>query len=182
MTLPVPRTYAQWSQVLDAFDDGQHDAEALAAMAAGQVDWTPGVATLFSQRICALLDRRLQRCGARLTRDLGLRSDEVTLVRALLDARRHFAVLYQLATLATLPEPLRAHLRTELERIAADMQRGLEEGAQRARCERSLRALRHNSLCHYRPAATDAVAPAPMPGALSAEPPALPARRRTLMI
>jgi hypothetical protein len=182
MTLPVPRTYAEWSQVLDAFSEGGREAEALAAMAAGRLDWTPGVAQLFTDRVTTLLDLRLKQCSARLQRDLGERADEVTLVRALLDARRHFSVLHQLASLATLPESLRAFLRDELVRITARMQADLEANARTLRCDRTLRAVRYNSLCHYRPAALDAAAPPPLPSASPADVPAVVGRRRTLMI
>ncbi|REM96930.1 hypothetical protein DSI35_25830, partial [Mycobacterium tuberculosis] len=68
----------EWSQVLDAFSEGGREAEALAAMAAGRLDWTPGVAQLFTDRITTLLDLRLKQCSARLQRDLGDRADEVT--------------------------------------------------------------------------------------------------------
>lgn len=183
MTATAPQTYAEWSHWLDVFAGGGQDEAALQAMAAGRLEWTPGVAPLFSERMQAVVDRRLQECGSRLDRSFAHSRHEVDIVRALLDARRHFSLLYRLATLVSLPEVLRRHLRDGLDKVAAQMQQSLEDSARRTRVDSLLQALRHHDLRQFRPSAGDAQAPPPLatPDPVAPTSAATPGRRRFLL-
>ncbi len=180
MAMPAPHSYAEWSRWLDVFASGGDDEAALQAMAAGRLDWTPGVANLFSERMQAVFDRRLKDCGARLDRSFAHSRHDVDVVRALLDGRRHFALLYRLANLVSLPEVLRSHLRDSLDKVAAQMQQSLEDSARRERADGLLQTLRHHDLRQFRPVAADAAAPPPVSAAAPQGAPA-PSRRRLLL-
>jgi len=179
--MPVlpPRTYADWSIALERFAQGDDDETVLLSMAQGQLDWTPGVATLFSERIHAVLDVRVQTLSTRLDRSFSYSRDEVEVVRALLDARRHLGLLHRLASVPALPDVLRTHLLELLEKVAQRMQRSLEDSARRQNAEPLLRTLRHHDLRHFHSSTTAASTGAAAGGAT---PISAPSRRRSFLV
>lgn len=170
-----PATYAEWSVCLDRFEAGLEDAAVVAAMGAGTLGWAPGVAERFSARIAGVYDKRLARCADRMTRELRTGSDEVTLVRALVDTRRTLALLHGVASLAVFPALLREHLASSVQTYATRSQQALEDSARQDRSGRLGSIVRNNSLLRYAaPAGADNASgpsmpqyqvPAPSPGA-----------------
>lgn len=155
-----PRTYAEWSACLSRLESGGADEDILAAMAAGELAWQDGVATLFAERISQVFSARLGAAADRLQRDLACAGDETTLVRALLDGRRTLCLLHRVATLAVFPERLRTHLSGEIRRYAERAQHSLESSARQDRSGRLASLLRHNPLTHYAEATPAAAQPA----------------------
>lgn len=151
-----PTAYAEWSDCLERLAQGLDDEQVIALMAAGTLDWSAGVATLFSTRISEVFSIRLQRCADRLTRDLQHGMDETVLVRALLNARQTLSLLLRVASLSGFPERLRIHLRQELDRHAGQTQDSLERSAAQDRSGRLVSLIRHNSLRRF-----DAAPPIP---------------------
>ncbi|MEN5209211.1 hypothetical protein ABE493_13930 [Stenotrophomonas terrae] len=181
MSVLSPRTYADWSIALERFAQGNDDDAVLLSMAQGQLDWTPGVATLFSERIHAVLDLRVQALSVRLDRSFSYSRDEVEVVRALLDARRHLGLLHRLACVPALPDVLRKHLLELLEKVAQRMQQSLEDSARRQNAEALLRTLRHHDLRHFH--SSTMVAPAATGASASdATPLPTPSRRRSFLV
>ncbi len=148
-----PTTYAEWSACLECFDQGRDDADILRLMKQGSLSWTSGVANMFSERISTTFNARLQRCADQLTRDLRTGTDELTLVRAMLGARRMLATLYQLAVVPSFPPLLRDHLLSELKAYATRSQQSLEDSAKHDRSGRLASIIRNNSLLRYDEAA-----------------------------
>lgn len=144
-----PSTYAEWSACLDLFEGGLDDAGALAAMRAGRLGWSSGVAERFAERIGGVVNARLARCAARLTRELRSGSDEVTLVRALADTRRTLGMLQALADVQAFPPMLRDHLADNLSTYATRTQQSLEDSARQDRSGRTGSIVRNNSLLRY---------------------------------
>jgi hypothetical protein len=159
-----PSTYAEWSACLDLFESGLDDVGVLAAMRAGRLSWTSGVAECFAERIGGVVNVRLTRCADRLTRELRHGGDEVTLVRALGDTRRTLALLQALADVPVFPAMLREHLTGSLDDYATRTQQSLEDSARQDRSGRAGSIVRNNSLLRYRAAAS----PDAGPGALLA--------------
>lgn len=174
MTAP-PRHYAEWAVALDRFAAGDDDG--LAAMEAGTLEWTSGVAERFTRRAHDALFARLttvQRC---LQRDLDQTGGrEAAVSRALVSARRGAGPLVRFARLPALPAEVRTHLEGEIERVLVSMQSSLEASARADRHvgDRLLAALRASPLSL--PPANE-VAPAAIP---SAPPP--PGARRSILL
>lgn len=177
MVVVIPRVYADWSSALERFAQGGDDESVLHAMRQGQLDWTPGVATLFSERINEVFDQRLKALGSRLDRSFKYCRDEVDVVRALLDARRQLTVLHWLASLEVLPEVLRSHLQALLQKAAQAMQQSLEDGARSQRSDALLRTLRQQDLRHFQ-----AAMPVPVPAAGEPPPSSVPSKRRSFLV
>lgn len=154
MTPPV--TYAEWSACLDLFEEGLNDAGAIAAMRAGQLGWSSGVAEKFAERIAAVVDTRLARCADRMTRELRSGGGEVTLVRALGDTRRTLGLLHVLAGLPVFPVMLRDHLTSSVKAYATRSQQSLEDSARQDRSGRTASIVRNNSLLRYEAHAQEA--------------------------
>ena len=175
-----PASYAQWSGCLDLFESGLDDAGAIAAMRAGTLGWTSGVAERFSDRIAAVFNTRLTRCADRLSRELRTGSDEVTLVRALVSTRDSLALLHTVANLPPFPAVLREHLCASLETYATRSQQSLEDSARHDRSGRIAGIIRNNGLLRYASQSAPSGIDAP-PGATSQPPSAAGSRRRNIL-
>lgn len=145
----VPRTYAQWSACLDVLSAGTQDEACLDVMRRGDLAWSGGVATLFSQRLADEFNARLSRCSDWLTRDLRQGADESLIVRAVLNARQGLHFLHRLAMLEVFPDTLRTHLSDEVRKFAQRSQQSLEDSAKTDRSGRLLVLLRNNTLLRY---------------------------------
>ncbi|MBB1634372.1 hypothetical protein [Cupriavidus sp. UME77] len=147
-----PHTYAEWSACIDAFARGGSDEEVIAAMRAGVLSWTGGVAPLFAQRISEVFSLRLQRIADEMTRALrhgSTGSDHVVLSRTLLDARRKLWVLNRVAQLPSLPGELAGSLQEQLRKYAAQAQQSLEDSARSERSGLLASIIRNNSLLRF---------------------------------
>lgn len=127
-----PRTYAEWSVLLDSFMDGGDDAAVLDAMRRGTLEWQGVVADRFVSRLLEAVNTRLNRVVDVLGRDLSRAGgDERAVVRALLSARAELRMLASAASLPALPEDVRCRCRQLVVAQADAMQRSLEDSASR---------------------------------------------------
>jgi hypothetical protein len=153
-----PRTYAAWAALLDRFAAG--DDEVVAALEAGSLEWTGGVAERFTRRVVDALEARMQAWHAALSRDLaGARGDPQRVGQALVAARPRIASLFRVAALGVLPENVRKHLGDELARLLATAQSSLEGSV--ARHPGALALVRRHSLTARFPGVPTPEAPAP---------------------
>jgi hypothetical protein len=171
-----PVSYAEWSACLDLFESGLDDTAALAAMQAGTLGWTSGVAERFAERIAGVFNQRLSRCADRMARELRLGSDEVTLVRSMGETRRTLGLLHAVAHVATFPPVLQQHLSSSVKTYAARTQQSLEDSARQDRSGRIGSTVRNNSVLRYEEQAGPAAADPSNPARQA--PPALPGTRR----
>ncbi len=144
-----PQTYAQWSDWLDRLSLGVEDEACLAQMAIGRMEWSGPSAKLFTQRLTEEYNRRLTHCATRLTQDLRAGNDEVSIVRAILDARSKLTFLDRLGRMPNLPQLLATHLQDEVKKYAERAQSSLEDSAKLDRTGRLASLLRNNSLLRY---------------------------------
>lgn len=147
--IPIPRSYIEWSNCLDVLERGLDDKAALDAMERGMMEWTSGLAELFSERVSATLNAKLNRCADQLSRQLKAGADEVTLVRALVNTRCILVDLKRLGHLTPFPEILRSHLLGELKKYATRTQASLEDSAKADRSGRLASLLKNNSILNY---------------------------------
>lgn len=148
--MTAPTTYAEWSACLDVFEAGGDDDAALAAMRAGSLSWTGGVAPLFARRISATMDTRLKRIADDMSRALRFGGDTTVLSRVMLDARQKLASVYRLASLPNFAEELRVSLERQVTQYAETTQRSLEDSAKEDRSGRLASTIRHCSLVQFK--------------------------------
>ena len=172
--MTAPQTYAQWSDWLDRLSQGLEDEACLSHMAAGQMEWSGPSAKLFAQRLTEEYNRRLTHCASRLTQDLRVGGDEVSIVRAILDARSKLAFLDRLGRSPLLPQLLATHLQDEVKKYAERAQSSLEDSARMDRSGRLASLLRNNSLLRYGVADSASAPPAQSVPARSHQSPAQP--------
>lgn len=146
----APTTYAEWSVYLDIFEAGNDDDVALAAMRAGTLSWTGGVAPLFARRISEMLSTRLRRIGEDMSRSLRLAGDATALSRVMLDARQKLATVNRLAAIPVFADELRTSLEGQITQYAETAQRSLEDSAKHDRTGQLATTIRHCSLLQFK--------------------------------
>ena len=106
--IPVPYTYSDWAKVLDILKSKQDDADVLAAMQKGTLEWQSGVADRFSIRLADAVNTRMNSASDRFQRDLSnARGSEGAIVQALLSLRKEMAFLVKAVNIPALPEEYR---------------------------------------------------------------------------
>jgi hypothetical protein len=146
-SLKAPREYASWLPLLDRFREG--DDSALTVMEQGSIDWTNVVAERWTQQVSSAVTTRLTAISKLL--QVGLdraRGDAFAISRALLDTRRALQPLRLFVALPCLPENVKNHLQSEVERWAKETQEVLEKNAKEIRTDngRLLKIIRDSSL------------------------------------
>ena len=67
--MTAPRTYAEWSVLLDELKNGTNDAEVLDAMKGGTLAWQSGVAERFAKKLTDAVNTRMNRASDRFSRE-----------------------------------------------------------------------------------------------------------------
>lgn len=119
-----PRTYAEWSVLLDRFAQG--DDSVLEAMGQGSIQWDAGVAEPWSARLSEALDGRLQALSRQLNLWLKRMSSGADLAQTMLQTRRALGPLVTFCAMPSLPDPVRTFLQQTLERWVTTSQSSLE--------------------------------------------------------
>ena len=132
--MTAPRTYAEWSTLLDALKNGTNDADVLPAMKSGTLSWQSGVAERFAKKLTDAVNTRMNRASDRFSRDMGRPGNgEGDIVRALLALRREMSFLKDAMNLPVIPEKDRAQYCQLVQAQADSMQKSLEDSAKRDR-------------------------------------------------
>lgn len=145
--IATPHTYAEWVSVLTVFKNKTNDAEALAAMKAGTLEWQSGVAERFSKKLIEAVNFRMNAASDKFQRELSRAGgQESGIVQALLALRKEMSFLAQAIDLPVLPEKDRQHyIRLVLEQ-ADKMQSSLEESARNDRSGRLSSIVRNHRI------------------------------------
>jgi hypothetical protein len=147
MTPEVPRSYAAWLPLLDRFREG--DDSVLDLMRQGSIEWSGGVAERWTSQVSSAVDRRLTMLSKQLQLWLNRSRGECFLVAgALLNARRSLDRLREFAAMPCIPDNVKSHLRSQIDRWASETQKVLEENAEKIRTDNGLllKTLRDNPL------------------------------------
>lgn len=129
MTHDPPRTYAEWSDLIDAFGTGQGDEGVIAAMKEGALPWDPDLSRRFLDRYLDAVGKRLDLAMERFDRAIDHAGDPGVLTRALRALRRDFARLFDAADLPVFPDDVRETIRKSIRDQAAQVQRDLSKDA-----------------------------------------------------
>ena len=84
--IAVPKTYAQWVEVLDVFKSKTDDTAAVSAMKAGSIEWQSGVAERFSKRLIDAVNKRMNAASDKFQTDMNRAGgSEGAIVQAILN-------------------------------------------------------------------------------------------------
>jgi|GEM_PF-625196 len=108
----APKTYAEWSALLDRFAvvPAETDAELLALARAGTIVHGDGVTERLVDRIVELINRRLRTCNELFQAELKRVQGETAFVQSILMFRQRLEFPKALAAIPVLPEKIRAQL------------------------------------------------------------------------
>lgn len=132
--IAVPKTYAQWVEVLDVFKSKIDDTAAVSAMKAGSIEWQSGVAERFSKRLIDAVNKRMNAASDKFQTDMNRAGgSEGAIVQAILNLRKEMALLRNAIDIPALPAADRARYVSLVTEQADNMQRSLEDSAKRDR-------------------------------------------------
>lgn len=132
--IAVPHTYSEWVNVLTIFKNKSNDADILAAMKAGTIEWQSGVAERFSQKLIDAVNSRMNAASDKLQIDMSrARGQEGAIVQAILALRKEMSFLVQAIDLPAIPEREREHYVNLVVEQANTMQKSLEDSAKKDR-------------------------------------------------
>lgn len=106
--ISVPHTYSEWIELLDMFQDRTNDDEVLAAMQAGTIEWSPGVADRFSEHYMDAVYNRIDAAVKKFDRN-SICSDwrKGDIVQALHALKKEWDFLVQVVDIPVFPREYR---------------------------------------------------------------------------
>lgn len=140
-----PKTYAEWSEVLEMFKKKQDDESVLAAMQSGTLEWQSGVAERFAAKLIGAVNTRMNNATDKFQKDISrANGQDRVIVQALLALRKEMAFLAQAVNLRVIPEKDRVHYRQLVISQAASIQTSLEDSAKKDRTGKLASLIRNN--------------------------------------
>ena len=143
--IEIPRTYAQWVDILELLQDKTDDAAVLEAMQQGTIEWQSGVAERFTSKLVDVINKRMNAASDKFQREISrARGQEREIVGALLALRKEMKFLSQAINLPAIPEKDRNQYRNLVLEQADNMQRSLEDSAKNDRTGKLASIIKNN--------------------------------------
>ncbi len=145
--LVPPSTYSEWVDILNMFKEKENDEEVLEAMQGGTIQWQSGVAERFARKLIDAVNHRMNVATDRFQREMSRAcGQEGAIVRALLALRKELVFLSKAINLPALPEKDREHYYQLVIEQANNIQKSLEESAQKDRSGKMSSIVRNNRI------------------------------------
>lgn len=130
--IEVPHTYSEWVHVFTLLKDRSDDERVLAAMQAGTIQWQPGVAERFSQKLIDTVNTRMNVASDQFQVNMSRAGgQEGAIVQAIIALRKEMVFLSKVMNLPAIPEKERQHYMDLVIKQADMMQKSLEDSAKR---------------------------------------------------
>lgn len=142
----TPSNYAEWMDILDIFEEGQDDINALKALQKGSLVWQAGLADRFTQRLCDVFKARMDRAQDKFSHTCRNSTSESGIVAAILPLRKELQMMLKFMTLPALPEEHRNQYKQIVQDQADKIQESLEISAKKDRTGRLLALMRRNAV------------------------------------
>lgn len=143
----VPKSYAEWVNLLVVLKEKKADVEVLEAMQQGELVWQSGVAERFVKKFIEVLNFRMDSATDRFQREMERAGNsENLIVQALLNLRREMQFLTELSNLNVFPAEQRNAIGTMIDEQIAIMQKSLEDSAKGERTGKMLSIVKKNRL------------------------------------
>ncbi|WP_211654843.1 hypothetical protein [Planococcus alpniumensis] len=125
-----PATYTEWLDFLESMKSEQIDEETIAAMEQGSIEWTPGVAERFVQKIYDVMDLKLKSASNQFQLALNRSGNEETLmVGSILTLRKRLSFCLRFAKLPAFPNEVQRALEQVVREFAESAQNSLTDSA-----------------------------------------------------
>ena len=143
----VPKSYAEWVNLLVVLKEKKADVEVLKAMQQGELVWQSGVAERYVKKFIEVLNFRMDSATDRFQREMERAGNsENLIVQALLNLRREMQFLTGLSNLNVFPAEQRNAIGTMIDEQIAIMQKSLEDSAKEERTGKMLSIVKKNRL------------------------------------
>ncbi|MDR2006005.1 MAG: hypothetical protein LBP78_01995 [Acidaminococcales bacterium] len=130
----IPRTYYDWTVVLNELKEKNNDQETLRCMHEGTIEWQAGVAERFAQKLTEAINCRMNMAADKFQKDMNnARGQDRGIVQALLSLRGEMGFLLQAINLPVIPEKDRGQYAALVRAQADRIQQSLEASAQKDR-------------------------------------------------
>lgn len=141
--MKAPHTYSEWVIVLDAFANKTDDDNIIPLMHAGSLDWQPGVADRFSQRLADAVNTRMNAAVDSFQKKQShFGSDEKSTVMSMRSLRKEFVRLIDAMDIPAVPEKYRTKYRLLVKQQADAVQKSIEDSARGDRSGKLLSIVR----------------------------------------
>lgn len=142
-----PRTYSDWTAVLEMLKTRTDDEAVLSAMQRGTIEWQSGVAERFAKRLIDAINYRMNAASDRFQKEMSRSNgQERCIVQALLALRKEMCFLSKAIDLPAIPEKDRQQYRQLVINQANSMQSSLEDSAKRDRSGKLASIVRNNKV------------------------------------
>jgi hypothetical protein len=142
--LPIPRSFAQWLDVIEQMKSGLRDQETLELMHKGGYDFSGVGAERFVQELTAAVNARIDRAHGAFQREMAYAGNERILVNAMLRFRKEFRFLHGAIDLHFIPAEYHRKLDDLITQQARKVQQSLEQSARRDKSGRLASIVRNN--------------------------------------
>lgn len=130
MEVKPPETYAEWTEILSMLKDGTNDEAVAEAMHKGNLEWQPGVAERFSEKLVSTINFRINSATEKFQKNSSRASGrESAFIQCLLSLRKEMFFLYNTIDLPAIPEEYRQQYCEIVEVQANRIQSSLEDSA-----------------------------------------------------
>lgn len=142
-----PRTYSDWTAVLEMLKTRTDDEAVLSVMQRGTIEWQSGVAERFAKRLIDAINYRMNAASDRFQKEMSRSNgQERAIVQALLALRKEMCFLSKAINLPAIPEKDRQQYRQLVINQANSMQSSLEDSAKRDRSGKLASIVRNNKV------------------------------------
>lgn len=142
-----PRTYSDWTAVLEMLKTRTDDEAVLSAMQRGTIEWQSGVAERFAKRLIDTINYRMNAASDRFQKEMSRSNgQERAIVQALLALRKEMCFLSKAINLPAIPEKDRQQYHQLVINQANSMQSSLEDSAKRDRSGKLASIVRNNKV------------------------------------
>lgn len=132
--ITTPHTYYEWIAVFDELKKRSVDREILDVMRKGTIEWQPGIAERFSERLMSIINYRINRASDQFQKELNYgKNQESVIIQALLGLRKELQFLAEISDLPVLPKSEREQLHQLVIDQSNAIQRSLEDSAKKDR-------------------------------------------------
>lgn len=142
-----PKTYSEWSVVLDKLKAKSDDEAVLSAMQKGSIEWQSGVAERFAKKLIDAVNYRMNAASDKFQKEM-IRSNgqERAIVQALLALRKEMIFLAEAINLPAIPETERQHYHQLVISQINSMQASLEDSARKDHSGKLASIVRNNKV------------------------------------
>lgn len=145
--MTIPKSYAEWIDILKLIKEKKDDIEVLEVMQKGEIVWQSGIAERFMKKYIDVINCRMNCATDKFQLDMKRAGNsENSIVQSLFSLRKEMKFLIKLSEITILPEKQRETIRDMINEEVLRMQKALEDSAKSDRTGKMLSIVKKNRL------------------------------------